>query len=252
MPTGKVVTWYTAKGYGFVQDEEGTSAYVHTSSIDGGMLKVGENVTYDTEESKRKGKLVAVNVKGPGLTKKKKGDTKGTVKSWNVSTSVGFIKTDDGEDVYVHRSAAGGGNLVVGKPVSFCAEDVKHKSGRKVAINVTGEGVLPIGKLTGTVKRWISTGETGYGFIEPEVKAEGDEKPEIFVHSSELSGGSLFTNKTIFYDLSEKSHDSGRKIAVNVSGPALNPSLPARLPFGRGRGMGRGGRGGSRGGRGRA
>ena len=154
------------------------------------------------------------------------------------------------QDVYVHTSAFGGGNLEVGKQVTFDTEDVGHKSGRQVATNVRGPAVIGVGKLSGTVLSWITA--RGFGFIEQE-----GESGKIYVHCSTISSGYLVEGKQVFFDLGKDSHktkkegDEPRSVAINVSGPAVRPGLQlpsafvGRGGFGRG-GRGRAGRGGGR------
>ena len=59
------VKWFNAKkGYGFIEQEEGTDIFVHYSSIDGSGFKTlveGERVSFDVEQNDRG--PVAKNVK---------------------------------------------------------------------------------------------------------------------------------------------------------------------------------------------
>eukprot|EP00659_Diplonema_papillatum_P017507 gene17507-26933_t len=258
MVKGKVVAWNLAKGFGFVE-ADGEKAFVHTTDLNGGTLKVDADVTYETKESEKKGeKLVATNVKGPGVVPKPKGKGKltGTVKKWSVGNSLGFIQPDGedekAKDVYVHSSAFGGGNLTVGKTVNFDVQDVEHKSGRQVATNVSGEAVRGVGSKKGTAKKWIFS--KGFGFIEEDgkpTKEEGDEN-EIYVHCSELGGGYLIAGRQVFFDLEERENDEKKRThAVNLSGPAVRPADVTTHVGGFGRGGFVGGRGGGRGGYGR-
>ena len=100
---GKVKTWDLAKGFGFVASDDGQDAFVHTSVLDGGVLVVGESVSYNTEEITRKGAIShkAINISGPGLKARSttEGTKNGTIKSWDTSRSYGFIKS--GDDVCV-------------------------------------------------------------------------------------------------------------------------------------------------------
>ncbi|KAJ9470891.1 hypothetical protein DIPPA_12097 [Diplonema papillatum] len=65
--TGIVTSWRGP--FGFVELEDKTAVYVATEDIDGGRLRVGRTVTFDTEEGKE-GKLKGVNVKGEGVLAK--------------------------------------------------------------------------------------------------------------------------------------------------------------------------------------
>jgi CspA family cold shock protein len=65
MPIGTVKFFNEAKGYGFIQpDEGGTDAFVHISAVErAGMntLRQDQKVSYDLEQDKR-GKMSAVNL----------------------------------------------------------------------------------------------------------------------------------------------------------------------------------------------
>ena len=65
MPTGTVKFFNAAKGYGFIQpDDGGKDAFVHISAVErAGMrtLNQDEKVTYDVEDDGR-GKQQAVNL----------------------------------------------------------------------------------------------------------------------------------------------------------------------------------------------
>ncbi len=66
MPTGTVKFFNAAKGYGFIQpDDGGKDAFVHISAVErSGMstLNQDQRVSYDVEDDGR-GKMQAVNLK---------------------------------------------------------------------------------------------------------------------------------------------------------------------------------------------
>ena len=66
MPTGKVKRFIPAKGYGFIQpDDGGNDVFVHVSALArSGMrdLIEGEKVSFDIEIDSRSGKTAAINV----------------------------------------------------------------------------------------------------------------------------------------------------------------------------------------------
>eukprot|EP01061_Rhynchopus_euleeides_P022777 TRINITY_DN371_c1_g1_i1.p2 TRINITY_DN371_c1_g1~~TRINITY_DN371_c1_g1_i1.p2 ORF type:complete len:195 (+),score=97.23 TRINITY_DN371_c1_g1_i1:124-708(+) len=67
--TGTVKSWNGK--YGFVETKEGTLAYVHTSEIDGGKLRIGRTVKLDTEAVEgHDGRVKGVNVAGEGVLAK--------------------------------------------------------------------------------------------------------------------------------------------------------------------------------------
>ena len=65
MPTGTVKFYNSAKGYGFIQpDDGGRDVYVHASALEragmGGLVE-GQKVTFDVEVDQRTGKSKAAN-----------------------------------------------------------------------------------------------------------------------------------------------------------------------------------------------
>ena len=66
MPIGTVKFFNDAKGYGFIQPEDGgTDAFVHISAVErSGMqtLRQDQRLSYELEQDKR-GKMSAVNLK---------------------------------------------------------------------------------------------------------------------------------------------------------------------------------------------
>jgi cold shock protein len=67
MPTGTVKFYNSAKGYGFIQpDEGGVDVFVHVSSVEqAGMraLAEGQKISFDVEADRRTGKSRAVNIR---------------------------------------------------------------------------------------------------------------------------------------------------------------------------------------------
>ena len=65
MPTGTVKFFNSAKGFGFIEPEDGSKdAFVHISAVERaglGTLNEGQKVTYDVEAG-RDGKLAAENL----------------------------------------------------------------------------------------------------------------------------------------------------------------------------------------------
>ena len=58
---GKVKMFNNERGFGFITGDDGKDVYVHSSSIAGGALAVGDSVEYDVEAGERG--LRAKNVK---------------------------------------------------------------------------------------------------------------------------------------------------------------------------------------------
>eukprot|EP01065_Artemidia_motanka_P036126 TRINITY_DN44026_c0_g1_i1.p2 TRINITY_DN44026_c0_g1~~TRINITY_DN44026_c0_g1_i1.p2 ORF type:complete len:253 (+),score=85.27 TRINITY_DN44026_c0_g1_i1:66-824(+) len=66
--------------------------------------------------------------------------TTGVVKKWLPEKGCGYLAGPDGEDVFVHTSALGGGKLAEGAMVNF--DIVKTRDGKSTASNVSGPGVV--------------------------------------------------------------------------------------------------------------
>ena len=77
---------------------------------------------------------------------------------------------DDASIVYIPQAVINGGSLAVGEIVLVKTEDSKHKSGRRLATEVTGYGVREAGALTGEVVMWDSEG--AFGFIRGNTKKD--------------------------------------------------------------------------------
>ena len=64
----------------------------------------------------------------------------GEVLRWKADRGFGFIKSEDfDDDVFVHHSSFGGGDLIEGRRVTFDVTD--DRGGKKRAENVEGDGV---------------------------------------------------------------------------------------------------------------
>jgi CspA family cold shock protein len=67
MPTGTVKWFNPAKGFGFIQPEDGTAdVFVHVSAVERsgiGNLREGQKLTFDVERSPKNGKMSATNLK---------------------------------------------------------------------------------------------------------------------------------------------------------------------------------------------
>ncbi|KAJ9453717.1 hypothetical protein DIPPA_06714 [Diplonema papillatum] len=247
--TGTVAKWNVAKGWGFVKsNSDETDYYVNVAMLVGGTrLQEGGEVQFDEDvseaktkkekEFKEEGKKRASNVSGLGVIAASQGSQMGTVCEWYPGKGFGFVLSTDGNKVYVHSSAFDGAKLQVGKSITYDTEDVGHKSGRQVAVNVAGPAVLPRAGTTGTVKNWLF--QKGFGF------AEDANSTEVFVHASQINSGWLMANQEIYYDVVPKEGEAGKFSAVNVSGPGVRDAEQAAPMFKgfKGAGMGKGGKG---------
>ena len=67
MSVGKVKWFNAAKGFGFIQPDDGsTDVFVHMSAVERagiGNLSEGQRVTFDVERSPKNGKLAAANLR---------------------------------------------------------------------------------------------------------------------------------------------------------------------------------------------
>jgi len=67
MSVGTVKWFNTAKGFGFIAPEDGSSdVFVHVSAVDRsgmGNLKEGQRLSFDVERSPKNGKLSATNLR---------------------------------------------------------------------------------------------------------------------------------------------------------------------------------------------
>eukprot|EP01061_Rhynchopus_euleeides_P042830 TRINITY_DN7470_c2_g1_i2.p1 TRINITY_DN7470_c2_g1~~TRINITY_DN7470_c2_g1_i2.p1 ORF type:complete len:391 (+),score=81.82 TRINITY_DN7470_c2_g1_i2:129-1301(+) len=228
---GRVKSWNLAKGFGFVVDGAGNEAFVHTSDLDGGVLVEGEPVSYEPTPSQTKpGVILAVNIRGAGVKRKsvQPPQEDGVVKSWDYARGSGLILGDNNDDIFVHASVFGGGTLVQGKHVKYEAVDIHHHSGRRVALQVVGDAVRPVGEHKGIVKKWFPS--RGFGFIEtPDGK-------EVYVHCSNISDGHLKEGMTAYFNIRKGSMKRGeiadsdrrdeRYLASDISGPAVRPGYP--------------------------
>ena len=71
---------------------------------------------------------------------------------------------------------------------------------------------------SGNVIRWSSK---GFGFVECDSLDQ-----ELFVHHSEFGGGELVEGKSISFDIGDDSR-TGKKMAINVTGPAITERRPS-------------------------
>ncbi|KAJ9453664.1 hypothetical protein DIPPA_32261 [Diplonema papillatum] len=146
--------------------------------------------------------------------------TSGLVKTWNIAKGYGFVTSDSGAEAFVHFTQVKGSGLEPGRRVYYEEQEVPGKRGEKqrTALDVHGEGVIPLprarGAFKGVVMLWVTGRSMGL------IRAVDGE--EIHVHSSAFGGGSLAAGKEVWYDVRRETHvKNGKKIASNVSGPAV-------------------------------
>src|ERR1700744_4164780 len=163
MASGTVKWFNTAKGFGFIQpDDGGSDVFVHISAVEQAGLRglnEGDLVNFELEQDRRSGKLSAgqLVVTGQGAGPPRSGGGfgggggggrpagdpagvgAGTVKWFNPTKGFGFIQPEDGgQDVFVHISAveqAGLRGLNEGQHVAYDLE-ADRRSGKTSATNL--------------------------------------------------------------------------------------------------------------------
>src|SRR6185295_11061466 len=174
MSSGTVKWFNTAKGFGFIQpDDGGSDVFVHISAVEQAGLRglnEGDLVNFELEQDRRSGKLSAgqLVVTGQGAAPARSGGGgggfdrprgggfgggggfgrprgdpagagAGTVKWFNPTKGFGFIQPEDGgQDVFVHISAveqAGLRGLNEGQTVAYDLEQ-DRRSGKTSATNL--------------------------------------------------------------------------------------------------------------------
>ena len=214
MATGKVKWFNTAKGFGFIQpDDGGQDIFVHISAVErAGMTELdeGQTVSYELEQDSRSGKTAAGNlvVTGsapPGGRPAPRGPRPG-----GFGGDRGGFGGERGG--YSDRGGGGGGGFGGGRGGGGFDRDRGGFGGGGGA--GAGGGRSPgavMGSGTGKVKWFNAT--KGFGFILPD---EGG--PDIFVHVSavERAGlNSLNEGQTVAYDL-EQDRRTGKTSAGNL------------------------------------
>jgi len=139
------------------------------------------------------------------------GKQTGVCVSWRHDRGYGFIKTEDGEEVFVHAKDCSvkneGRNIRVGSKVEFeMKEGDKGKSAIKVE-KVGGGGCTGGCQMTGRIISWIEN--RNFGFI------EGKDGIEYFVGDRDVWMPELAVGQKVQFDIQMK--DSGKTRAVYVN-----------------------------------
>jgi CspA family cold shock protein len=177
-----IVKWFnSAKGFGFIQpDEGGADVFVHVSAVERAGLAAlndGDIVEYELEQDRRSGKLSAggLVVVGSGPAPERP------------QRSGGFDR--------------GGGGGFDRAPRSF---DRAPRQSFQASRD-------PVGPGSGTVK-WFNTTK-GFGFIQP-----SDGGGDVFVHISAVERAGLHSlneGQSVSYDL-EQDRRTGKTSATNL------------------------------------
>ena len=189
MSTGTVKWFNTAKGFGFIQpDDGGSDVFVHISAVEqAGLhaLNEGDQVQFELEQDRRSGKLSAggLVVTGQGAAPARRSGGFGD----RPPRGGGF---GGGGDRYGDRGGFGGGGGGGG---------ASRQPGA-----IAGSG-------SGTVK-WFNPTK-GFGFIQPEGGGQ-----DVFVHISAVEQAGLRglnEGQLVAYDL-EQDRRSGKTSATNL------------------------------------
>lgn len=185
MASGTVKWFNTAKGFGFIQpDDGGADVFVHVSAVEQAGLRglnEGDTVEFEMEQDRRSGKLAAGNlvVTGHGAAP--------ASSSSRPPRSGGFGGGGGGFDRGPRGGGGGGGGF-----------------DRGPRGEVAGSGA-------GTVK-WFNPTK-GFGFIQPEGGGQ-----DVFVHISAVEQAGLRglnEGQAVAYDL-EQDRRSGKTSATNL------------------------------------
>jgi cold shock protein len=191
MASGTVKWFNTAKGFGFIQpDDGGSDVFVHISAVEQAGLRglnEGDLVNFELEQDRRSGKLSAgqLVVTGQGAAPARSGGGGG---------GGGFDRPRGGGGGGFDRPRGGGGGFGGG--------------GGGGGGRPSGD---PAGAGAGTVK-WFNPTK-GFGFIQPE-----DGGQDVFVHISAVEQAGLRglnEGQHVAYDL-EADRRSGKTSATNL------------------------------------
>jgi CspA family cold shock protein len=202
MASGTVKWFNTAKGFGFIQpDDGGSDVFVHISALNQAGLDAlgeGDKVDYELEQDRRSGKLAATQIVV----------TEQGVPQPRRAGGGGFDRGDRGG-----YGGGGGGGYGGGGGGGYGGG--YGGGGRDRGFGGGGGGDRPRGTVagsgSGTVK-WFNPTK-GFGFIKPD-----DGGQDIFVHISavEQAGVSgLNEGQTVNFDL-EQDRRSGKTSATNL------------------------------------
>ncbi|THD79271.1 MAG: cold-shock protein [Phenylobacterium sp.] len=186
MASGTVKWFNTAKGFGFIQpDDGGADVFVHVSAVEQAGLRglnEGDQVEFEMEQDRRSGKLAAGNL----------------------------VVTGHGAAPAAPRRAGGGGFGGGGGGGGY---DRGPRGGGGGGFG--GGGDRPRGEIAGagngTVK-WFNPTK-GFGFIQPEGGGQ-----DVFVHISAVEQAGLRglnEGQVVAYDL-EQDRRSGKTSATNL------------------------------------
>ena len=212
MATGKVKWFNTAKGFGFIQpDDGGQDIFVHVSAVERAglsQLDEGQTVNYDLEQDSRSGKTAAGNLEVTGSAPAGARPASRGPRPGGFGGDRGGLSGGDRGGGYGGGGGFGGGRG--GGGFSGGGDRGGGFGGGGGGGAARGAGQV-MGSGSGKVKWFNAT--KGFGFILPD---EGG--PDIFVHVSavERAGlNSLDEGMTVSYDL-EQDRRTGKTSAGNL------------------------------------
>jgi len=156
---GEVVEWNQKGGFGFLSMDDGRRAYIHASFMGGGNLEVGRRLRVRTKPDPRNaGKWCVAEVKSeiswqndsedgglqpiserpekrarreapPPPETFEEASCTGSVVQWD-ERGFGFVQLEDGRRAYVHHSAFGSGNLLLGEQVFVTVAPDRRNAGK--------------------------------------------------------------------------------------------------------------------------
>ena len=200
MASGTVKWFNTAKGFGFIQpDDGGSDVFVHISALaQAGLdsLNEGDQVDYELEQDRRSGKLAAtaIVVTAQGVPQPRR------------ASGGGFGGGDRGG-----YGGGGGGGYGGGRERGGYGGGGGYSGGG----GGFGGGERPRGAIAGSgsgVVKWFNPTK-GFGFIKPEGGGQ-----DIFVHISAVEQAGLSglnEGQTVNFDL-EQDRRSGKTSATNL------------------------------------
>ena len=211
MSTGTVKWFNTAKGFGFIQpDDGGSDVFVHISAVEQAGLRAlneGDQVNFEMEQDRRSGKLSAgqLVVTGQGAAPARSGGGGGGGGGFDRPRGGGSGGFGGGGGGF---GGGGGGGGFGGGGGGGGFDRPRGGAGGGGGGRPSGD---PAGAGSGTVK-WFNPTK-GFGFIQPD-----DGGQDVFVHISAVEQAGLRglnEGQTVGYDL-EADRRSGKTSATNL------------------------------------
>ena len=101
---GTLGSWDSARGFGFILQQDGSRLFVHHSAFAGQPPAVGEGVNYRTGTG-RDGRPLAAWARAAARPVQAVPRLQGCIRHWDAGRGFGFIETTDGDELFVHVSA---------------------------------------------------------------------------------------------------------------------------------------------------